>query len=548
MNLPAVQQRTLLLSSDERCDMRRKATHKRSAFLKHSVLSICAGLMVGCQSGGSSGSSENPDVIPLETDLDPLIIEQPALQWRTCEEAPSLECATVMVPMDYSKPNGLTIDIAMARSAADPLTQQRTLLLNPGGPGGGGIDLLRSLADYAQIPDSIDSTFDFIGFDPRGIGKSTPVECDTDALYRQDIYPTSRSEIQQVLSLASEFAKDCFNKEGEYLQHLGSYNVVRDMNEMRKALGLSEFDFLGYSYGTRLAALYMQTFPQSTGRFVLDGSMTPDPTLSPLVSGGLLPAQANIETLASACLGLTMLCDPREFMDDLQNKVDEVGAGPNTAEAYLLFGILQFASTVPGFEQLLIGSLATYLETGDVESLEFIFEFLGLGEALEDQGVFNYTAYISVLCADDPGRPTIESLEALQDSYNAESDLFAELYLYSSTGACVGWPESVDPIPQIATNQAPASLVIGGPTDAQTPLIFSELMAEAVGGHFLYSDHDGHTTTFSGDNQCTETAVENFLLSGTLPATGRCEALGPVASAERWQTPVVRPVVALGGR
>lgn len=501
----------------------------RSIKIKQWVLLTSVLTLFGCESGGSSG---NKEVTPLETDANKLVIEQPALQWSVCEEAPLLDCTTLMVPMDYSNPSGRVISIAMARSSANPSTQNRTLLLNPGGPGGGGIDLLRAVPKYFDVPTSVENTFDFVSFDPRGIGKSTPVDCDLNALYRQDVYPTSSEELAQVFSASQEFADECFETEGEYLQHLGSMNVVRDMDEMRKALGLSEIDFLGYSYGTRLAGLYMQLFPQKTGRFILDGSMSPEPSLERLVRGGLRPAQINIETLAAACNELTVSCIAGDFLTKLQKKVDEVGSGPNTSEAFQLLSILQLASTIPGFEIALIGSLSDYVDTDDIASLEYLYELLGLGEELESEGAFNVTAYTAILCADDPTRPTIEYIESLQASHNAESDLFAELY-YANVALCFGWPESIDPIPQISTNQAPASLVIGGPTDAQTPLIFAQQMANAVGGQFLYSEHDGHTTVFTGGNQCTELAAEEFLTQGVLPTTDRCSAFGPVSSNER---------------
>ena len=513
--------------------------------IKYGVLLVSMTLIYGCDLGGSAGTPENPEVMTLETELEPelssstLIINQPALEWSSCPEFSSLECATVLVPMDYSDPTGRTIEIAMARAPANPSTQQRTLLLNPGGPGGGGMGLLASLSGFADIPESIRSTFDFVSFDPRGIGRSTEIDCNTSVLFRQDLYPTSREEIEQVFSLSEQFAEDCFNTEGEYLQHLGSLNVVRDMNEMRKAMGLTEIDFLGYSYGTRLAALYLQIFPEHAGRFVLDGSMTPDPSVEPLVRGGLRPAQINIDMLAQACVGARItLCDPAEFSQQLQSRLDEVGSGPNTAELAILLRLLQFASTVPGFESFIVGGMANYLETGDVAELVFVFNFLGLGEAAENPGQFNLATFIAVLCADDFQRPTIDSLEAILPSHNAESDLFAELYLYT-TGVCFGWPESIDPIPFISTNQAPPSLVIGGPTDAQTPLIFAPEMAAAVGGQFLRSDHDGHTTVFSGANQCTESAVEVFLTTGALPTTDHCMRSGAFNEsfelASHWQ-------------
>jgi len=494
-------------------------------------------LVTACESGGSAGEPSTQPVTVLEAEDSTLLVEQAALRWVQCDNDRLLECTTLVVPMDYSNPDGQTIELAMARARADAQTRERTLLINPGGPGAAGIDVLSTIVRFSDIPAAVERSHDFVSFDPRGTGVSTPVRCNMDVFARQDIYPVSRAEIQRNLEINTEFSQECFDTEGEYLQQLGSMNVVRDMNEIRKALRLSQFDFLGYSYGTRLAALYMQTYPQFTGRFVLDGSMTPETGLADWLKGTLLPSQRNIETLANACRdGVVATCNPREFLAQLQSKADELGDGPNTGEAFLFFGILRFAAERPGFEQFLVGPLADYLETDDQEELESIVNLLGTGETEENPDLFSGTAYIGVFCADDPVRHSIETIEALQSSFNADSDLFSEL-LYSNVAVCTGWPASVDPIPRIATNQAPPSLVIGGPTDTNTPLIFAEQMAQAVGGQFLRSEHTGHTTVFSGRNRCTDSAVAVFLTSGALPATGVCEATELAGSIERSYQP-----------
>ncbi len=512
---------------------------------KKSALLASVMLIVACETGGSGGTAQNTTVNPLEIETGVLTIAQPELDWSPCDRGAAInrgaaiECADLLVPMDYSDPNGLTISIGIARSLANPATRQRTMLLNPGGPGAGGIGFLETFVRVADIPNSVRDSFDFVSFDPRGIGRSTAVECNASSLVARDSYPTTRADIQENLELTSEYAQQCYERVGEYLRQLGSFNVVRDMDEIRKALGLPQIDFLGFSYGTRLAALYLQTYPQHSGRFVLDGSMTPDPGLVPLVQGSLIPAQRNIETLADACT-LERLCVPDDFLEQLQQRVNSVGDGPDSYESDLLLGILQFASTSPGFESFLIDNVSAYLQTGDIDELENVFGMLGLDESIVSIGDFSVATYIGVLCSDDPTRPTSESVAALQVPWNAESDLFAEAN-YNIVGICAGWPESVDPIPRIATNQAPASLVIGGPTDAQTPLVFAEQMAVALGAQMLFSEHDGHTTVFSGLNRCTDSAVEVFLTTGALPAFSRCSSSPSLASrnalAVRWHQP-----------
>ncbi len=502
------------------------------------LVTLLVTLLSGCSSGGSGGdeaSSNQINILEVETGSGALLVDQPELNWAVCDNRRELECATLLVPLDYSNPDGESISVAIARKQADQTTSSRTLILNPGGPGAGGIEFLDAIVEFGVISNTMRDTFDFVSFDPRGIGDSESVNCDVTDLFAQNLYPDNRVDIEFNFNLATSFSQSCSESNGDYLQHLGSYNVVRDINEMRKALGLTQIDFLGFSYGTRLAALYMQTYPQSTGRFVLDGSMKPEPEIVPLIAGALLPGQANINALADACIGVPVVCSPEKFASDLQRRVDELAAGPASQESSLLFLILQFAATSPGFEQILIGSLSRYLETQNVDELTFLDSILGLSEAAEGMASLNVTAFVAVMCADDSSRPTIDSLDALRIQFNVESDLLAETLMINA-GMCAGWPESIDPIPPIATNQAPPSLVIGGPSDAQTPLLFAQQMAAAVGGQFLRSEHEGHTTVFSPFNSCTNAAVETYLLTGNLPSTMVCEAdVDASTSAPDWR-------------
>lgn len=501
----------------------------------HQVVGYIATLFLlsACQSGGNSTSQVNTtEVGAVDNEL---IVSQEALAWEQCEDDVLLECADLQVPMDYSNPTGQTITVGLARIPVSGDTIERTMLLNPGGPGGGGQSFLGVLRRFADVPLSLRRTTRFVSFDPRGIGRSTPVSCNENLLSPLDAYPISDTEVQSNLEIMSDYAASCSEDNGEYLQHLGSFNVVRDMNEMRKAMELDQIDFLGFSYGTRLGALFLQTYPQQSGRFVLDGSMTPDPSLTPLAKGSLITSQVNINRMIAACINADVNCNVNTFSDELLEQVELVGSQPNSLESALLFAILRLASTQPGFENLIIGRLAEYVATGDVGELIILGELFGFFEDnIEDESSFNQAVFTSVMCADDAARPTVATVQNIRPSFNADSDLMAETQ-YNVVTLCSGWPTSVDPIPAISTNQAPASLVIGGPTDAQTPLIFAEQMASALGGQFLRSEHDGHTTVFSGQNNCTETAVEEFLLNGTLPTTAVCERnIAADSFADHW--------------
>jgi len=323
---------------------------------RHIALAMIVVLLSAC-------SSDDPST-------DEPKLEQPrTLIWRSCPDNPELGCATLKVPMDHTNVQSDEIDIALNRLAAIEQPAIGALLFNPGGPGGSGIEALEVLASIDTVPASVRQRYDLIGFDPRGIGASTPVDCEEFATGDVSDYIRDRSEIEDFVQQATNVARQCEEKYGSYLQYLGSMNVVRDMEFIRKALAVEQLDFIGYSYGTRLAALYLQSYPESSGAFVLDGSVRPVASVAPLVEGALPALQSNLEAMLAP----------------------------------------------------------------------------------------------------------------------------------------------------IATNTAPASLVIGGTSDAQTPLLWSTEMAAAIGGYFLASSHAGHTSVFTEQSECVDRLVTDFLLDGQLP-------------------------------
>lgn len=495
------------------------------------TLIILAGIgLASCGGGGSSDQpADDPTANQQSIPPDTLTIQQSELSWTACGDP--LECAVLTVPIDYANPAGNTIDIDLIRHLANPQTRRGALLINPGGPGGSGVGLLKDLIEIDGIPAAILAEFDVVGFDPRGVAGSNAIICSDDSELN-DGYLNTREEVEALFTVVSQFASNCFEQYGSYVQFLGSNNVVRDMEEIRKGLQESRLDFLGYSYGTRIAALYLQTYPASSGRMILDGSMTPQPDIVTIISGALQPAQANVSSMLAKCTLIDSSCNADELATLLQTRIDTLETNIDTIpEANIILFLVQLASTIPPLGDVVIEALYPYLTTGDGAK---VIELLDLIVAASDGSTaFNFSANIAVLCADDPARPSVDSLTALLPQFNATSDLLAESYI-SNAAICSGWPESIDPIPVIATGQAPASLVIGGPTDAQTPLQWAEDMAVALGGHFLRSEHEGHTVVFNQTNSCTEAAAANFLREGLLPDVSNCPA-NPVVTARLQQ-------------
>ena len=215
--------------------------------------------------------------------------------WRPCPEVPqeligaaaphmTYECATVPVPQDWADPAGSdTFDIALIRIRSD---QQRdrigSLVLNPGGPGASGIDTAVYLSFgplFGGLPDEVTRRFDIVGFDPRGVSRSSPIRCSTDeemdASFGADPDPADERQFEQALADSRRIAQRCQDRYGEALHYLSTEQTARDLEAVREAVGDEKLTYLGYWYGTLLGAVYAHLFPDQVRAMVLDGAVDP---------------------------------------------------------------------------------------------------------------------------------------------------------------------------------------------------------------------------------------------------------------------------------
>jgi pimeloyl-ACP methyl ester carboxylesterase len=258
-------------------------TRALAAALAVTVLAI-----VGC-SAGSSGSAGSPGTggpasagagSAAGSAAGPPAHGRPALNWQACPDVgQGMQCASLKVPLDYAKPNGRKITLALSEMpAGSPLSQrQGVLLVNPGGPGGTG----RSLAAFvaAGLNPSVAADYTIVGFDTRGVGASVPsLHCDPSffAGVRPDYIPATRAAEQVLLGRAKTYAADCEKKYGWLLPYMTTADLARDMDSIRAALGQQKISYFGYSYGTYLGQVYATMFPGRVRRMVLDSTVDPE--------------------------------------------------------------------------------------------------------------------------------------------------------------------------------------------------------------------------------------------------------------------------------
>lgn len=210
------------------------------------------------------------------------IVAESEIAWEPCgtTQLPTQECAEFAVPLDYDEPDGATIALAVARVAAtDPATRIGSLFFNPGGPGVSGI--MSVPMQYVALPEAVRERFDIVGFDPRGIGESTPVHCfasaaeQVAAVAEMPRVPVGSDEVSALLRATAELTQGCAQHNADTLAHLSTANVARDLDRLRQAVGDELLTYVGTSYGTFLGATYAQLFPDTIRAMVLDGVINP---------------------------------------------------------------------------------------------------------------------------------------------------------------------------------------------------------------------------------------------------------------------------------
>ncbi|MFF7728341.1 alpha/beta hydrolase [Streptomyces sp. NPDC008001] len=239
---------------------------RKGLLLALSAAACAAGLTVPVQAAAASGRDVG------------------ALKWRPCagEGSPAgAECATLPVPLDYRKPSGPTVDIAVSRLRTDrPQARRGSLLLIPGGPGGSGVQDLAQQGE--KVRKATKGAYDIVALDPRGTGGSTSADCEVSEEDRQMVafraWPAPDGDISEGAARARRIADACARNGGPVLRSMSTRNEARDIDSFRKALGEKKLSAVGVSYGTYVGAVYAQMFPERTDRWVLDSSADPDPT------------------------------------------------------------------------------------------------------------------------------------------------------------------------------------------------------------------------------------------------------------------------------
>ncbi|HVL98862.1 MAG TPA: alpha/beta hydrolase [Egibacteraceae bacterium] len=470
-------------------------------------------------------AEEEATVDPTEPPEEPL---ESTLVWTPCEEP--FECSTLPVPRDYGQPDGPTVTLALIRLPA-PAAARRigSLVVNPGGPGGSGVDFVRQ-AGVETFPAELRARFDIVGFDPRGVAASEGIACDQEAVAR--FAGTLTSGVADVLAAAQRFAAGCAAHGGELLPHVATPNVAADLDLLREALGDRRLTYLGYSYGTLIGAMYAERYPDKVRAIVLDGAVDPAQDVVARARDKAAATEVALQDFLQWCrdeeCSMSAVGEPSMVWAAVLAALQRgsvpaplLGAGRsmNRGEAMFTTSAL-LADRADGWP-LLAEALAMVAGDHDASLLLGMFDALsGRDAEAEELSGFEFGQLMAVNCLDLPAPPA-EEYPRLLAEMEGVSPLFGAVTLLS-WAPCSYWP--VPPVRQAAPIHAPGSpplVVIGTRNDGVTPYAWSEALAGQLDNAVLFTrDGDTHTA-FGGANVCTDRAIMGYLLEEQPPEAGK---------------------------
>ncbi|MGW6725922.1 alpha/beta hydrolase [Nocardia sp. NPDC055029] len=498
------------------------------------VGAACALIVSGCTSAETSAPRAE---LPPPPDGLAQFYEQP-LEWGSCEGfgspedrlPPKTECARITVPVDYARPDGPTAQIAMSRI---PATGDKlgSLLMNPGGPGVSGLSMV-TVGNRTELADR----FDRVGFDPRGVGSSLPsIVCLTpqqaDAERAEPPTDNSPAGIAEAEADNREYADRCVERSGtELLTHVGTREVVQDMDVMRAVLGDPKLSYLGYSYGTRLGSAYAEKFPQNVRALVLDGAVdsSQDPVQESLRQAAGF--QGVFDAYAAECAqnaDCPLGTDPAQSVARFRALVAPLETTPaaTTDPRGLSYG-----DAITGVQQALYSDDLWNILTQGLTELrdgngDTLLQLADMYDGRREDGTYAniQDAFNAIRCVDDP-RITDPAVVARQDAEYRKAAPFLDDG--KGTGAaplelCASWPVPNTSTPhRVSAQGLPTTVVVSTTDDPATPYQAGVDLAAQLGAELITFRGNRHTAALVAGDRCVDDAVIDYLVDLAAPGAG----------------------------
>jgi pimeloyl-ACP methyl ester carboxylesterase len=482
----------------------------------------------------TASPTTEPDATPItwrdcNAELQKLVAGQPGSDRNL-----SFECGTTKVPIKYDEPGGAALPLFLVRIVAAGQTGRiGSLMVNPGGPGASGADAALGLA--LTLPMDVLNRFDIVGFDPRGVGSSTPVDCISDGLKERIVAaeprPTTDEQLDAAFGLAQEVADDCAKEYGDALGTFNTVDTARDMDQIRQSLGDEKLTYLGYSYGTTLGSTYAELFPDKVRALVLDAAVDPDTDAKAAAEERAKALEKGFDAFAQNCVGLIAGCpigaDPRAFVEGL---LAQAAQTPIPSSERPEDGSTETREATPG-----VVMTAVQAALSDTASWPQLAQALAAAQKGDSAGLFSLAdsysgrlqngaysnrldANVAINCADHDETFDKTEIRDLAAEWGVTYPLFgadSAVRLYT----CSVWKADRTPLPERDAEGSAPILVVGNTGDPVTPLPGAQAMADDLdSGVLLVWQGNGHTAY--PKNECIIAAVNAYLIDLTSPMDG----------------------------
>jgi pimeloyl-ACP methyl ester carboxylesterase len=440
--------------------------------------------------------------------------------WSNCGDG--TQCASVLAPLDYADPSGKAVTLSVRRKAATGTPRLGTLFINPGGPGGSG------KAEVATFANKGLEQYDIVGWDPRGVGASTPVKCYSDAeaeaYNKLDASPDTEAERSAMIEGAYDLAKSCWENSGSLLEHISTVETARDLDLLRQLVGDKELHFFGYSYGTQIGATYAELYPANTGRIVLDAAVNITHNDDVIQAMGFDLALGNFAAWCSS-QGCELGSSKQEVLDTITGFFDRLDNRPLSSGRRTLTQSLG----VEGSAALLYAgkrgwpTLRKALGDGIEGNGALLLRASDLLLDRDDKGHYGsmFFALQAITCLDSDQEMGVINADRVWKQDEGKAPIYGKYF--GPQYVCALWPVRPSRQLNIKGTGAKPLLVIGGTGDNATPYQHSVSMStQLTSGVLVTYEGQGHGT-YGGKSACVDKIVVDYLLQGTMPTDGvRC--------------------------
>nr|WP_280364158.1 alpha/beta hydrolase [Nocardia wallacei] len=500
------------------------------------LLCVAPSVVTACSTSSNNETTTPSAVTPSPANLEKFYTQAP--EWSSCDNfgdatdrfPKTAECTRVTVPVDYGRPDGATAQVAISRIKA---TGQRigSLLFNPGGPGQPGLWMSQQGQDTPLA-----ERFDRIGFDVRGVGASTPlISCMTAKEWDDERAEPPKDNSPTGITAAEDenkqFASRCTERTGnDFLAHVGTREVVQDMDVIRAVLGDEKLNYVGYSYGTRLGSSYAEKFPDRVRALVLDGALDPDAD----------PVQESVQQAAGFQQAFN------EYATDCARQPDcPLGADPaqSVARFQALVGPLwdrpaatddgrplTYGDAITGVQNTLYAEDNWNVLSAGLSQLatgkgDILLRLADLYDGRRQDGTYDNSqdAFMAIHCVDDPAVKD----RAVADKQDAEYRKVAPFLDdgHASGQAplelCAFWPVPSSSTPHnITVSGLPKTVVVSTTQDPATPYEAGVNLAKELNAALITNKGTRHTAFLSGGVPCVDDAVISYLTDLTEPPAG----------------------------